>query len=78
MKEVIIPDTKYIRDIHSKAILNTDKNALNEYLIKKELVKKELKEKEEYNLRLSKLESDMQRIKNLLIDIKSGLNFNAN
>jgi len=73
MQDIPIPDTKLVRDIHSKAVLNTDKTALNEYLLKRELAKKENLEKEKANLRLTKLEDDVQMIKNLLIDIKSGL-----
>lgn len=78
MTEVPIPDTKLVRDIHSKALLNTDKNGLNEYLLKRELAKKELQEKEQYNNRILNLENDMKLIKSLLIEIKTGLDKNDN
>jgi hypothetical protein len=58
-----------VRDTHSKAILNTDKNALNDYLIKREIAKKQNEEKEETKMRLIKLEEDMNEIKVLLMEI---------
>lgn len=58
-----------VRDTHSKAILNTDKNGLSEYYMKRELAKKEQAEKIETKERLAKLENDMTDIKNLLQEI---------
>lgn len=68
---VKIPDTGFVRDIHSKAILNTDKKALKDYLFKKELAKEQNKEKEETKLRLNQIEQDMSEIKQLILEIKS-------
>ena len=67
MKQVQIPDTPYVRDIHSKAILNTDKKGLNDYLIKKEIAKKQKNEQDHIKERLDKLENDIQEIKKLLL-----------
>ena len=58
-----------IRDIHSKAILNTDKKALEEYYIQKNIAKKQNEEKEDTKIRLAKLEEDMSQIKFLLMEI---------
>ena len=69
MAQVEIPNTRLIRDVHSKAVLNTDKNGLDEYLMKRELAKKQQAEKIETKERLAKLENDMAEIKNLLHDI---------
>ena len=70
MSIVAIKDNqKLVRDVHSKAVLNTDKNALQEYYAKREMIKKEQEEKSETKMRLAKLESDMQDIKDLLIEI---------
>ncbi len=70
MSVVAIKDhNKLVRDTHSKAVLNTDRNGLNEYLLKRQLAKQELEEKSETKMRLAKLESDMQDIKNLLVEI---------
>jgi tetrahydrodipicolinate N-succinyltransferase len=75
---VQIKDNKnLVRDIHSKAVLSTDKNALNEYLMKKELSRKQNAEKEEMKMRMEQMEKDMQIIKSLLLDIAEVKN-NAN
>ena len=68
-QHVRIGDTALIRDIHSKAILNTDKLALQEYHQKRELVKKELAEKIESKQRLDKIENEMSEIKDLLREL---------
>lgn len=36
MKTVKIEDTKYIRDINSKAVLNTNRNALEQYKLERQ------------------------------------------
>jgi hypothetical protein len=66
---VRIQDTALVRDIHSKAILNTDRKGLNDYLMKREIAKKQQEEHSETKLRLAKLEEDMSEIKSLLRDI---------
>ena len=66
---VRIEDTSLIRDIHSKAILNTDRAGLNEYLMKREIAKKQQAEQVANKDRLDKLENDMSEIKSLLRDI---------
>lgn len=69
MKQVKIPDTSFVRDIHSKAILNTDRKGLNEYLMKRDIAKKQQSEKVETKERLDKLEQDIQEIKELLLKL---------
>ena len=66
---VQIENSKLVRDLHSKAILNTDMIGLEDYMMKRELAKKQLAEKEETKERLVKLENDMTEIKNLLHEI---------
>ena len=66
MPLVKVDDTSFVRDTHSKAILNIDRNGLNEYYMKRELAKKQQLEKTEDKARLDKLENDMQEIKQLL------------
>ena len=36
MKTVKIQDTKYIRDVNSKAVLNTNRNALEQYKLERQ------------------------------------------
>jgi len=58
-----------VRDMSSKAILNTDRKALEEYYKQREIAKKELNEKNEMKNRLVTLESDMQQIKSMLLEL---------
>jgi len=55
-----------IRDMHSKAVLNTDKEGLQDYLRKRIVAKKQQEEQVETKNRLTIIEQDMSEIKNLL------------
>jgi hypothetical protein len=55
--------------MNSKAVLNTDKAGLNDYMIKRDIAKKQQEEQSETKMRLAQLEEDMTEIKNLLIEI---------
>lgn len=58
-----------IRDMKSKAVLNTDKEGLQDYLRKREVAKKQQEEQIETKNRLAKIEQDMYEIKTLLHNI---------
>ena len=60
-----------VRDIHSKALLNTDRAALDDYLVRQNLALKQKAEQEETKVRLEKLEQNMSEIKALLSEIAS-------
>ena len=47
MEEGLVPitDTLFVRDVHSKAILNTDRVGLQNYYTQRELYRKEQAEK---------------------------------
>jgi hypothetical protein len=62
-------DDNLIRDVNSKALLNKNIAALRDYKNKRNLIQTIRKEDGETKERLAKLESDMQDIKNLLIEI---------
>ncbi len=55
--------------MHSKAVLNTDREGLQEYLRKREVAKKQQEEQIETKNRLTKIEQDMFEIKTLLQNI---------
>jgi hypothetical protein len=78
IQHVRIGDTALIRDIHSKAILNTDKAGLNDYLMKREIAKKQHAEQVQNKDRLTKLEEDMSEIKNLLVQLVNTGKLNGN
>lgn len=69
MAYVKIKDRNMVRDTHSKAVLNTDKNGLNEYYTKREIARKKQREELETKQRLVQLENDMTEIKGLLKQI---------
>jgi hypothetical protein len=69
MPLVQVNDSTFVRDTHSKAILNTDINGLNEYRMKREISKRQQEEKQQDKQLLDKLEQDMQDIKQLLLQI---------
>ena len=77
-QHVRIQDTALIRDIHSKAILNTDKAGLNDYLMKREIAKKQQVEQVQTKDRLDKIENDMSEIKNLLVQLVNTGKLNGN
>lgn len=60
---------KLIRDTHSKAILNTDKIALEQYYAKRAVAKQQQQEQYETKKRIAQLEQDMTEIKDLLKQI---------
>jgi gamma-glutamyl:cysteine ligase YbdK (ATP-grasp superfamily) len=69
MNTVQIKDSKLIRDIHSKAVLNTDRAELDNYYVKREIAKKQCEEQSETKRKISQLEEEMREIKHLLIEI---------
>lgn len=58
-----------VRDIHSKALLNTDRAGLNDYYMKREIAKRQNSVQTETKQRLDTIESEMQEIKSLLRDL---------
>jgi hypothetical protein len=77
-QHVRIQDSALVRDIHSKAILNTDKAGLNDYLMKREIAKKQQAERVQTKDRLDKIENDMSEIKNLLVQLVNTGKLNGN
>ena len=70
MSLIKVKDHEHLfRDSHSKAILNTDRTALEDYYAKVEFLKKQKVEQEVTKQRLSTLEQNMSEIKSLLQDI---------
>ena len=67
-----------LRDLNSKAILNTDKRGLQEYLMRKEIAKRQTDEQVCTKLRLNKIEEEMQEIKTLLKELAMSRNVNGN
>lgn len=62
-------DPNLLRDAHSKALLNKNTAALNEYKAKKQFLEKAKQEESLTKKRLEKIEQDMSDIKKLLMEI---------
>ena len=59
-------DKHLIRDTTNRAILNTDRVGLENYLAQRQLAKQRMAEQEEMKNKVNKLEQDMSEIKDLL------------
>jgi hypothetical protein len=66
---VKVENSPFVRDIHSKALLNTDTRGRDEYLMKRELAKKQQAEQSETKQKIEKLEEDVTEIKTLLREL---------
>jgi len=66
---VKVENSPFVRDIHSKALLNTDTRGRDEYLMKRELAKKHQAEQAETKQKIEKLEEDVTEIKTLLREL---------
>jgi hypothetical protein len=62
-------DKHLIRDTSNRAILNTDRVGLENYLAQRQLAKQRLAEQEELKNKVNKLEEDITDIKNMLHEL---------
>jgi hypothetical protein len=71
MTEVIkVKDSpELVRDISSRAILNTDRKGLQNYNLQREKILEQKREQQRTKDRLEKLESDIGDIKNILQEL---------
>lgn len=69
MTKVRIIDTQYVRDVHSKAILNTNKAQLDEYNVKKNMMAK-VNEINTLKQEVSEIKDTMNKILALLSENK--------
>ena len=64
-----IPDTSFVRDTSSMALINKDQNGLNEYMKKRQLLASQKSEINMMKSDINELKSDMQEIKQLLVQL---------
>jgi hypothetical protein len=76
--EVQITNSKYVRDLSSKAVLNTDRQGLEDYLAKREIAKKVQAEQNATKERVTIIEQDMAEIKMLLKQLLAQKDSNGN
>jgi hypothetical protein len=62
-------DNHLIRDTSNRAILNTDRVGLENYLAQRQLAKQRIAEQEEMKNKVNKLEEDITDIKDMLREL---------
>jgi hypothetical protein len=62
-------DKHLVRDISNRAILNTDRVGLENYLAQRQLAKQRMAEQEEMKNKVTKLEEDITDIKGMLREL---------
>jgi hypothetical protein len=63
---VKIENTEYVRDMSTQAVLNTDRDGLQQFQNTRKRLLAQKNEQQDTRTRLQKLEEDMQEIKQLL------------
>lgn len=66
-----IANTELVRDLDTKAVLNTDRQALEEFERNRRKILSDRKNSQETKQRLEQLEKDMNDIKTMLMELKS-------
>lgn len=66
---VKIENTEYVRDMSTQAVLNTDRDGLQQFQNTRKRLLAQKNEQQDTRTRLQKLEEDMQEIKQLLLQI---------
>jgi len=64
-----IPNTTLVRDTNSMGLINKDRNGLEEYNMKRKLLATQKEEINNIKAELSGVKSDMQEIKQLLLQL---------
>lgn len=77
-KYIPISGTKFVRDTDTGAILNTDKLEFNNYNAQREIRMKEQIEKEQIKGKINQIESDIQDIKNMIMELSKARLTNGN
>ena len=76
---VRIEEEKYlVRDTTNRAILNTDRAGLENYLAQRQLAKQKMAEQEEMKNKVGKLEQDITDIKDMLRELVQMRTSNGN
>ncbi len=69
-----VDDYNYVRDTSSMALINTDRSAKEEYVLKKRILTKQKEEIDRINTEINDLKVDIKDIKSMLIQILSDKN----
>ena len=69
MSKVQTEDPRFVRDIHSKALLATDKDALIRHRLSRQATQKFLTEREAHKAELDRLSNTVDKIEKLLMKV---------
>ena len=69
MNKIQTEDPRFFRDIHSKALLATDKTALNRHRSARIAAENALKERAEHRAELDRLSNTVDKIEKLLMKV---------
>lgn len=64
-----IPDTTYVRDTNSMALINKDQNGLSDYMKKRHILAVQKDEINTLKSNVEEIKEDMQDIKKLLLQL---------
>ncbi len=74
MDTVKVTGSNYIRDINTRALINTDETARNEYYSKVRLLKTQKEEINKVKSDIDSVKQDVSEIKTLLLKLLEGTN----
>jgi hypothetical protein len=69
---VKIPNTTYVRDTKTMALINTDASGLEEYKMKSKLLNNQKAEINNIKQEINSIRDDVKSIKDLLVQLASG------
>ena len=69
MSKIQTEDPRFVRDMHSKALLSTDRNALNKHRMQRQQAQNYLKERENTSAEIEQLKNTVTRIEQLLMKV---------
>ena len=69
METVKVTGTNYIRDINTRALINTDETARNEYYSKVRMLKNQKDEINKVKTEVESIKNDVSEIKSLLLQL---------
>jgi phosphoribosylcarboxyaminoimidazole (NCAIR) mutase len=73
-----VKGTKYVKDTHTGALLNTDISEVQNYKLRKQIREKENEEKRAMKDKIENLENDISDIKDMLIQLLNSGKKDAN
>ena len=74
MDTVKVTGTSFVRDINTRALINTDEMAKNEYYSKARLIKNQKEEINKVKSDIDSVKQDVSEIKTLLLKLLEGTN----